>query len=417
MSRRGAPASGSSSSAIHVPPSCCCARCGKGSAWTCRRGGTPSVAVWMARRSASPATLSDSASRSPPPLKLSMMEESPARTPRCSGSVTYIPVSKARAGKSRPRGPWTSTAYSPRGRPVGASGGAADSARTGDGPEPRAPREPAAAPRIARGGARPAAAIRGLPLPWKTLFSMTLNTGLPGNRPGSGSATWSGLAGLKAPGYGVGAGGGQEVPLLPGMACGPLLRRLAQGRPGAGRRHPDRQGRRETVRRPVPSDRHRRGAPRPAARLRDPARQGGGPLGGAAAPGALLDAAVRADRGPGREFRPAPEEGLSYVNPGSGTLPTAPPLAPAAAPTHSGHHRRSHPTPWRKLGKTRPPSPGASRQAGTSCTAASADAALWPSAMSRTIRRAGSIHPARQVGQAQSMRRARPPPISTLSGL
>ena len=81
--------------------------------------------------------------------------------------------------------------------------------------------------------ARLAAAVRGLPLAWRTLFTLMLDTGLR-----AGEATglrvrdleWSaGAEGIRVLGKG---GHWREVPLLPGMPCRPLLRRVAQGRPG-----------------------------------------------------------------------------------------------------------------------------------------------------------------------------------------
>ena len=78
-----------------------------------------------------------------------------------------------------------------------------------------------------------AAAIRGLPLPWRTLFTLALDTGLRA-RELTGlrvrDLEWAaGSEGLRVQGKG---GRWREVPLLPGMACRPLLRRVAQGKPG-----------------------------------------------------------------------------------------------------------------------------------------------------------------------------------------
>ncbi len=81
--------------------------------------------------------------------------------------------------------------------------------------------------------ARLAAAIRGLPLAWRTLFTLMLDAGLR-----AGEVTglrvrdleWSaGAEGIRVLGKG---GHWREVPLLPGRACRPLLRRLVQGKPG-----------------------------------------------------------------------------------------------------------------------------------------------------------------------------------------
>ena len=89
---------------------------------------------------------------------------------------------------------------------------------------------------------RLAAIVRGLPLAWRALFTLMLDTGLR-----AGEVTglrvrdleWSaGAEGVRVLGKG---GRWREVPLLPGMACRPLLRRLVQGKTGeafvfAGRR-------------------------------------------------------------------------------------------------------------------------------------------------------------------------------------
>ena len=97
--------------------------------------------------------------------------------------------------------------------------------------------------------ARLAAAIRGLPLPWRTLFTLTLDIGL---RAGEVTALrvrdleWSaGAEGVRVLGKG---GRWREVPLLPGMASRPLLRRLVQGKPGEAFVFPGRAGGRLTVR-------------------------------------------------------------------------------------------------------------------------------------------------------------------------
>ena len=97
--------------------------------------------------------------------------------------------------------------------------------------------------------ARLAAAVRGLPLPWRALFTVMLDTGLR-----VGEATrlrvrdleWTpGSEGLRVLGKG---GRWREVPLLPGMASRPLLRRLVQGRPGEALLFPGRRDGPLTVR-------------------------------------------------------------------------------------------------------------------------------------------------------------------------
>ena len=96
---------------------------------------------------------------------------------------------------------------------------------------------------------RLAAAIRGLPLSWRTLFTLALDTGLR-----AGELTglrvrdleWApGSEGLRVLGKGS---RWREVPLLPGMACRPLLRRVAAGKPGEVFLFPGRAGGRLTVR-------------------------------------------------------------------------------------------------------------------------------------------------------------------------
>lgn len=81
--------------------------------------------------------------------------------------------------------------------------------------------------------ARLAAAVRGLPLMWRTLFTVLLDTGLR-----AGEVTglrvrdleWTpGAEGLRVQGKG---GRWREVPLLPGMLCRALLRRLVHGKSG-----------------------------------------------------------------------------------------------------------------------------------------------------------------------------------------
>ena len=97
--------------------------------------------------------------------------------------------------------------------------------------------------------ARLAAAIRGLPLPWRTLFTLILDIGL---RAGEVTAlrvrdleSSAGAEGVRVLGKG---GRWREVPLLPGMASRPLLRRLVQGKPGEAFVFPGRAGGRLTVR-------------------------------------------------------------------------------------------------------------------------------------------------------------------------
>lgn len=92
-------------------------------------------------------------------------------------------------------------------------------------------------------------AVRSLPLPWRTLFTLALGTGLR-----AGELTglrvrdlqWTpGSEGLRVEGKG---GRWREVPLLPGMAARSLLRRLAQGKPGEAYLFPGRGEGRLTVR-------------------------------------------------------------------------------------------------------------------------------------------------------------------------
>ena len=99
-------------------------------------------------------------------------------------------------------------------------------------PQPRVDLPP---PRALPGAdeARIAAAVRGLPLPWRTLFTLALDTGLrAGELTGLRvrDVQWTpGSEGLRVEGKG---GRWREVPLLPGMAARPLLRRLTQGKTG-----------------------------------------------------------------------------------------------------------------------------------------------------------------------------------------
>ncbi len=97
--------------------------------------------------------------------------------------------------------------------------------------------------------ARLAATVRGLSLTWRTLFTLALDAGLR-----AGELTglrvrdleWTpGSEGLRVLGKG---GKWREVPLLPGMACRPLLRRLAAGKPGEAFLFPGRGGGPLTVR-------------------------------------------------------------------------------------------------------------------------------------------------------------------------
>ena len=81
--------------------------------------------------------------------------------------------------------------------------------------------------------ARLVAAIRALPLTWRTLFMLALDAGLRAGELTSlrvRDVEWApGSEGLRVLGKG---GRWREVPLLPGMAARPLLRRLTQGKPG-----------------------------------------------------------------------------------------------------------------------------------------------------------------------------------------
>lgn len=71
-----------------------------------------------------------------------------------------------------------------------------------------------------------------------------------------------------------------EVPLLPGMACRPLLRRLAQGRAGEAYLFPGwGEGHRKATRGGVRDGRHRMCAARPAAHMRNSACESGVPAG------------------------------------------------------------------------------------------------------------------------------------------
>ncbi len=97
--------------------------------------------------------------------------------------------------------------------------------------------------------ARLVAVIRGLPLSWRALFTLALDTGLRGGELTSlrvRDLEWApGAEGLRVLGKG---GRWREVPLLPGMACRPLLRRQAAGKPGEAYLFPGRAGGPVTVR-------------------------------------------------------------------------------------------------------------------------------------------------------------------------
>jgi integrase len=93
------------------------------------------------------------------------------------------------------------------------------------------------------------AAIRGLPLPWRALFTLLLDTGLrvgEVTRLRVRDLEWAaGSEGLRVHGKG---GRWREVPLLPGMASRTLLRRVATGKPGEAYLFPGRGEGRLTVR-------------------------------------------------------------------------------------------------------------------------------------------------------------------------